>query len=349
MCWKRSRTADWLPDPSSGADARRTGMRVSSAGGWILGIGLFGCSAGGVQGLMTAEDGVMVGQATKEPSASDYSAHLDLLALGYDDGSFEVRSPAPQHLLSRGRHGSPIVNVAVSFDGQRLATADRTGVVAVSETSSGELKLLPQAASAEVGLVTPIGLAWDHAGKRLAVASSSAVQVVQVETGTVKQIQLDLDVNAVAFSPDDRELVIGGNRIAFLSLPNLKETHRLALPTEHGWQAERPHVLDLRFNADGNTLGALLDVGIALFDLRTKQVEVALLKDSGLVGLRFASDGRIAVFARHAFYVGSAEGEGVKQGLHPTNGTVWDVEFRRDDSLLFFGNGVDADVEALLQ
>jgi len=326
-------------------------MRKALALGWLLGIGLLGCSASGVQALVPVEDGPPpeVTWVPRDPAASDYSAHLDLLALGYDDGSFEVRSPAPQHVLSRGRHASPIVNLTLSFDGQRLATADREGALAVSEIATGQLKLLPRAASAEVGLVTPIGLAWDHTGKRLAVASGSALQLVQVDAGATKQIQLDFDVNAVAFSPDDRELVVGGNRISFLRLPELKETHRLALPTEHGWQAEQPHVLDLRFSPDGGTLGALLDVGVALFDLGTKQVEAALLKDANLVGLRFASDGRIAVFGRHGFYVGPAKSENVKQGLQKANGTMWDVEFRRDDSLLFFGNDVDADVEALLQ
>jgi hypothetical protein len=318
---------------------------------WVLAFGLLGCSAGGVQALTPVEEGAAAEACGggKEPVASDYSAHLDLMALGYDDGCFEVRSPAPQHVLSRGKHGSPILNVAVSFDGQRLATADREGVLAVSEVATGELRLLPRTADAQIGLVTPIGLAWDHAGRRLAVVSGKALQMVQLDTGATKQFQLPLEVNAVAFSPDDRELVIGGYRISFLSLPDLKETKRLALPTERGWNADYPQVLDLRFNADGSTLGALLDVGIALFDLRTKQVETALVQGLKAVGLRFATDGKIAVFARHALYVGPAKGESVKLGLYPTNGTVWDVEFRSDDSLLFFGNGVDADAEALLQ
>jgi WD40 repeat protein len=327
-------------------------MREQLALGLTLLVGLLGCSTGGVQALAPVDGELAAAEpcgAGKDPSASDYSAHLDLLVLGYDNGCFEVRAPAPQHVLSRGKHGSPIVNVAVSFDGQRLATADREGVLAVSETGSGELKMLPRAASAEVGLVTPIGLAWDHAGKRLAVASGSAVQVIQVDTGIAKQAQLDLDVSAIAFSEDDRQLVVGGNRISFLSLPDLKEVRRLALPTEPGWQAERPHVLDLRYNADGSKLGALLDVGIALFDLSTDRVESALIKDLKAVGLRFATDGKIAVFARHALYVGPASGESVKQGLREINGTLWDLEFRRDDSLLFFGNNVDADLEALLQ
>jgi len=93
----------------------------------------------------------------------------------------------------------------------------------------------------------------------------------------------------------------------------------------------------------------LFDFGAALFDLRNQHVEAELVQDLKPVGLRFASDGRIALFSRKALYVGPAKAESVKQGLRGTGGMLWDVEFRRDDSLLVFGKGVDADVEALLQ
>jgi hypothetical protein len=237
----------------------------------------------------------------------------------------------------------------LTADGQRLATADRAGVLAVSETATGVLKVLPSAASAEVGLVTPIGLAWDHVGKRLAVAAASTVRVVHVDSGASKQIDVDADVNAAAFSKDDTELAVGGRRITFYSVPELRETRRLPLPTESGWQAERPNVLDLRYSADGSKLGVLLDVGVALFDLQTGHVQAALVKDLNAVGLRFASDGRMAVFARDALYIGPADAEKLKAGLQKTNGTLWDIEFRRDDSLLLLGDGIDADAEALLQ
>lgn len=327
-------------------------MRATSTGlSWLLGLWLAGCSGAGSVQALSAVEGPQgaVPVASAGPTASDYSAHLDLLALGYQDGSFEVRTPAPQHVLSRGRHGAAIVNVALTHDGQRLATADRAGVLAVSETATGELKLLPRAASADVGLVTPIGLAWDHAGKRLAVTSASSVRVVDVDSGASKQIDVDADVNAIAFSNDDSELAVGGRRITLYSAAGLRETRRLQLPTEYGWQAEQPNVLDLRYSPDGTKLGALLDVGVALFDLKTGQIEAALVKDLNAVGLRFASDGRLAVFARDALYVGPAEAEKLKAGLRKTNGKLWDVEFRKDDSLLFLGDGIDAEEEALLQ
>jgi WD40 repeat protein len=314
-----------------------------------MGVGLGGCGSSGVQPLLPVESAAQPVGMGSEPSASDYSAHLDLLAFGYDDGTYEVRSPAPEHVLSRGRHAAAIINVAVSADGQRLATADRDGVLAVSATASGDMQLLPRAASAELGSVAPLGLAWDHDAKRLATASVTTARVMDVDSGRSRQVELGQEVNAVVFSPDDRELWVGGRRITCLSLPELKETRRFALPTAHGWQAEHPNVLDLRFSPDGRTLGALLDVGVALFDARTGEVQAALVRDWKPVGLRFASDGRMAAFSRSAFYVGPASSQSLKQGLHETTGMLWDIEFRRDDSLLFVGRGIDAEVEALVE
>lgn len=330
-------------------------MRATSAAlSWTLGLYLCVCllacsSAGGVQALSPIEGPQGAAATSKSPTASDYSAHLDLLALGYEDGSFEVRSPAPQHVLSRGQHDAAIANLALTPDGQRLATADRAGVLAVSETATGELKVLPSAPNADIGLTVPIGLAWDNAGKRLAVTAAGTLRVVRVDSGASRQVNIKEAMNAVAFSKDDRELAVGGERISIYSAAELRETRQLPLPTDSGWQAERPHVLDLRFSPDGSKLGALLDVGVALFDLKTGQVDAALVKDLKAVGLRFASDGRLAVFARDALYIGPANADALKAGLHKIDGTLWDVEFRRDDSLLFLGDGINADEEALLQ
>jgi WD40 repeat protein len=326
-------------------------MRATSlALSWAFGLSLLGCSsAGGVKALVAVE-GPQAGVATSQsPTASDYSAHLDLLALGYADGSFEVRSPAPQHVLSRGQHDNAIENLALTADGQRLATVDRAGVLAVSETATGDLKVLPSAPSAELGVVVPIGLGWDHAGKRLAVTAAGILRVIEVDSGQTKQGNVDTNDNAVVFSNDDRELAVGGKRITLFNASDLRETRRLPLPTEYGWQAEQPNVLDLRYSPDGSKLGALLDVGVAVFDLKTGQVEAALVKDLKAVGLRFASDGRLAVFARDALYIGPANADAIKSGVHKIDGTLFDVEFRRDDSLLFMGDGINADEEALLQ
>src|SRR5882724_10962615 len=117
-------------------------MRRASALGWLIwGLGSCGCG-GSVQALTPADDAQeqqAASQAGKLENlwATDYSAHLDLLALGYTDGTFEMRCPAPGHVLSRGKHGATVVNLALSPDGQRLVSADKNGVIALSEVQSG--------------------------------------------------------------------------------------------------------------------------------------------------------------------------------------------------------------------
>src|SRR5688572_27067328 len=94
-----------------------------------------GCASGGVQALESPAE--QDSQAIAKPvTASDYSAHLDVLALGFKDGTFEVRSPAPRHVLGRGRHTAEVVNLALSRDGAKLATADALGKLALSAVES---------------------------------------------------------------------------------------------------------------------------------------------------------------------------------------------------------------------
>jgi hypothetical protein len=65
------------------------------------------------------------------------------------------------------------------------------------------------------------------------------------------------------------------------------------------------------------------------------------------VGLRFASDGRVAIFGRRALYVGPPSAADVPVGLRKTAGELWDVEFRQDGSLLFVGDAADAELASL--
>lgn len=303
---------------------------VAMVAWWALACG----TSRGVEPLSAIEEQAPVGSG-REPSASDYSAHLDVLALGYDDGIFEVRSPAPQHVVSRGKHAAAVVNVAVTRDGQRIATTDNAGSVVVSETNSGELRPLEPVLAGS----GPVGLGWDAEGKRLAVGTESSVRIVEVESGKTTKAELGTSAHAVAFAHGDREVAVGGARVTFVSVPDLKETRRLALPEKPGEQP--PQVLDLRFSPDGRTLGVLLNNGVALFDLEAHAVETEQAHDLRLVGLRFASDGKIAAFARNKLYVGEGNAESIRAGMRETSGKLWDVQFRKDDSLLVFGQGVE--------
>lgn len=311
---------------------------------WRLGVVcwlMVGCGSAGVQPLVALDDSEQATSRTtqREPSASDYAAYLDVLAVGYPDGSIEVRSPAPLHVLSRGKHDAPIVNVALSADGQRLASVDASGRLAVSDIDSGALGL-------PSGLHSPgpFGLAWDHAGKRLAVAAQRRVRLIPLDDGESKEVATNRLVSAVAFGYGDTLLAVAGEGISLLQLPSLEPATQPALPAGVSCGAR---VLSVRFSDDGQTLGALCPNGIALFELRSGKARVIPVAGPPLVGLRLAADGKIALFSRHSLYVGDADAALVKARLHDPGGTLYDVWFRRDDSLLVFGSGVSTELEQL--
>jgi WD40 repeat protein len=315
----------------------------------VLALASFGCAAGPVQGLAPPESGAqapMTGVAT----ATDYAPNVDVLALGYHDGSFEVRSPAPLHVLSRGRHEAPIVNVALSKDARKLATVDAAGHVAISTVEDGTLERLDDldvASSAFIAGLPALGLSWDPSGKRLALASGKLVRVVDVEACTTTETKLPADATALAFSPDGRELVAAGSDVYFLSLPDLGVQKRLPAPRASTKAAGL--VTDVRFSPDGRALGIVTLGGVAFLDVAASRLDFAELPRLKPVGLRFADDGRVAVFGRGAVYAGEPRLERMDEASHATRGKLTDVEFRRDGSLLVLGQGVEEELAALLE
>jgi hypothetical protein len=130
-----------------------------------------------------------------------------------------------------------------------------------------------------------------------------------------------------------------------LSLPDLKEKRHITLPRESGSDG----ALDVRYSADGRWLGVLLHAGVALVDLASGEVTSAFLVATPPEGIRFATDGRMAVFGRSSLYVGPITTNDLATATRKTGGQLWDVEFRQDGSLLFLGEGLDADLEANLE
>jgi hypothetical protein len=304
------------------------------------------CSAAGVEGLEARDpDSAPQTNTVRDVVASDYAARVDLLALGYADGSFEVRSPAPHHVLSRGKHARTILNVALSPDGRFLATADARGNVAISEIESGSYGVLPQLAQDDVKAV---GLAWDATSKRLAIAAAGRVRVVEPESGASTEKSYRMRLSAAAFNPTVDELLVAGDNLSYLSLPGLELLRRAEAPSI-GRAEHVGNVLDVRYSSDGRWLGVLTKNGVALLDLPAGTASFADLTDMAPVGLRFSGDGRLAVFGRGALYVGSVSTAEIRSGARRTSGTLWDVEFRQDGSLMLLGDKADAELASLLE
>jgi hypothetical protein len=245
-------------------------------------------------------------------------------------------------VLSRGKHGFEVVNVALSSDAKKLATADAMGTLALSAVESGELEVLSSSLPLESnGLV---GLAWDSVGRRLAVCAGTLIRIVDTESGSVRETQMGENVRAVAFAPDGARLVAAGRSLHFLNLADLRVAEKHDLTPN----APNAKITDIRFSPDGRLLGILMLGAAGFFDVESKQAEVAELRGINPVGLRFASDGRVAIFGRRALYVGPPIAKDAAQGAQATNGELWDVEFRKDGSLLFVGAAADAELAALL-
>lgn len=318
-------------------------MLVVFALGWLPSA----CSSAGVEGLEARDpDSAPLTNPVRDVVASDYAARVDLLALGYADGRFEVRSPAPHHVLSRGKHAGTILNVALSPNGRFLATADARGDVAISEIASGSYGVLPKLTQ---GDLKAVGLAWDTTSKRLAIAAGSQVRVVEPESGASMEKSYRMRLSAAAFNPAVDELLVAGDELAHLSLPGLKLLRRTQPPSIGGGGEHEGNVLDVRFSRDGRWLGVLTRDGVALLDVPAGTASSADLTDMAPVGLRFGADGRLAVFGRGALYVGSASTAEIRGGIRRTSGTLWDVEFRQDGSLMLLGDEVDAELASLLE
>jgi WD40 repeat protein len=307
---------------------------------------LFGCGSGAVVSLQSVERSEP-SAASAGVTASDYVSKLDLLAVGYRDGAFELRSPAPDHVLSRGKHPSSIVNLALSPDGARLATIDATGTLAVSDVQSGELHEIDGDSFVPIAPASLLGLAWDPAGERLAIAAGLRVRVLDLAQGTRREVMLAEQVAAVAYAHDGKQLVVVGQRLHLLDAERLSQQRELTLPPRPA-NGRAFTVTDARFSPDDSRLAVLLLGGLALVDVTSGEVQLAELRELDPVGVRFAADGKIAVFGRHGLYVGEADAQRMPTAAHEVKGELADVEFRKDGSLLFLGAVEDTE-QALLE
>jgi len=261
-------------------------------------------------------------------TASDYDAAHDVVALGYGDGSFELRRDATK-LQVCGEHSKPISNLAFAPDGAVVATGDRGGRVALSHVDARVTEPLIELTS-EV-----LGLAFSPSGSLIALSAGPEVVLVDRLGARKALASLQGAVGAVTFSPDGRHLIAAGGRLTFLSVPELRVERSVSIRGEG--IGEAAVATDVRFSPDGHSLGVLLLSGAAILNLDNGQLATSGAGRLNPVGLRFAPDGRLAVFGRHGLYVGPAEPERIGSESSGTAGELADVEFRRDGSLLVVG------------
>lgn len=205
-----------------------------------------------------------------------------------DDASLQtMTAPATGLALFRA-----VDALAFSADGTRWAEAGSSGEIAVHAGSEIERF----ASGDKVGEMDPslrvLALAFDPAGRRLASASSSGrLGVHDLVDGTSRVIAFaGLDLSAVAFGPDGRWLVAGGDQ-GFLKAFALEPG---ATPPVFAGTG-RSAVQSLAFDAAGQRLFAASRAGrIEVFDNASGQRTAALdvLQHGALERMAVSPDGR---------------------------------------------------------
>jgi WD40 repeat protein len=285
---------------------------------------MLGCGASEFKALGSVE---CVPRGAASVTASDYDAGHDTVALGYRDGSFELRRGATE-VFACGGHSVPISNVAFSPDGAVLASGDIVGRVALSHVEERKTEPLVELAS-EI-----FGLAFSPSGSLIALSAGPEVMLIDRSGTRVARASLPEDVGAVTFSRDGKMLIAASRSITFLSVPNLRMERSVTLRPEGSRERGEP-ATDVRFSPNGRRLGVLLLGGVAVLDLDTWRLAIETAIGWDPVGLRFAPNGRMAVFGRDRLYVGPAEPDRLANESFAPSGELADVEFRRDGKLLF--------------
>ncbi|HYQ46725.1 MAG TPA: WD40 repeat domain-containing protein [Polyangiaceae bacterium] len=283
----------------------------------------FGCGAADLEALGRAQ---CAPHAATEVTASDYDGAHGMVALGYGDGSFELRRGAAP-TLSCGAHRAGISNLVFSPDGAILATGDATGRIALSRVAERETVLLTDLAS-EVR-----GLAFNPAGTLIAASEGAEVVLIDRSGNILARANLPGEVGAVTFTGNGTELIAAGGRLSFLSVPDLR-VQRTVIIRKSSWHQPAAFATDVRLSADGRTVAVLLTDGAAFLDLQSERLTIATPGWRPL-GLRFARDGRVALFARDRVYVGPADPEEFATKASGVTGALADVEFQRDGTVLF--------------
>ncbi|OBJ96894.1 hypothetical protein A5746_31430 [Mycolicibacterium conceptionense] len=227
-----------------------------------------------------AESGLPMGQPVSPPPGtvsliySDIGRHYATLAVGKNEpGMFaslkgtdiQLRDESMQPIGRPLHHDKPVSSLAMSPDGQRIATASEDGKVRIWDADSGQLigNPLDQEQSIQEVVFSPDG-------STVAVGTLDSIRLFKVDSGErLQEMFQDSWVLDTAFSPNGK-LVATGGADGGVRLWDVQSGTRIGPPLMGHTMA----VGDVEFSPDGTTLAsASADKTIRLWQVPTPSPE----------------------------------------------------------------------------
>ncbi len=183
------------------------------------------------------------------------------------------------------RHAQPILAIAISPNGERVAFADDSPAVWMWEVDPGR----PQELARLPSLCRSIAFAPD--GGTIAVAADAQVLLLNAARGHSRAALSghEKEVRAIAFSPDGRLLATAArdSTVRIWEFPGGRERYCLWMPGT-GWNA-------IAFSPDGKTLASGGEKGEVILWNAARGQELMRLEDhkGGIFALAFSPDGKV--------------------------------------------------------
>jgi len=205
------------------------------------------------------------------------------LVAGLDSGEILVLDAVEGTELGRqAAHGRDVSQVAVSPDGERLASSSHDGTVRVSRVRDlSSIVSISHFPGASV-------IAWAPGGGSIATGSGdSHVRVWDPSTGYLQGELADHHsfVSAVAYSPDGQLLASasGDQTVRIWDLASAEYLHVAD-------QFQRA-VSDLSFSPDGRSLAAIEETRISILDIQSRQVVMTIPVAMSNLTVSWSNDG----------------------------------------------------------
>ncbi|MBP1693769.1 MAG: hypothetical protein H6Q37_1652, partial [Chloroflexi bacterium] len=195
-----------------------------------------------------------------------------------------------QKLFTLNGHSNWIGDLAYSLDGSRLATIGYDGYVKMWDPASGKELFSVQTFTEIVPTTSNLSIDFSPDSARFATAGGMQPKVWDARTGNLLLTlpAQDGDVYSIAFSPDGKHLVIGGQG-GFASVWDAASGQKITDLTGHAGSVNA-----ILFSRDGKqVISGSVDGTVKIWDAASGQEQLTLTRQpTQITGLSLSPDGR---------------------------------------------------------